>query len=81
MKEYRVLAPNLPEAVRRELFAIAETFASLATGSLRVLNVAPLKPRDGDTAICDGTNWNPIGDGVKRPVWYDEAATTWKKFT
>lgn len=80
LKNYAPLAPNLPEAIRRELQAIAETLNGLATGPLRVLSVAPVKPRDGDTAICDGTNWNPLGDGIKRPLWYDESAAAWKKF-
>jgi hypothetical protein len=47
---------------------------------MRVLAVAPEKPRDGEGAICNGTTWNPIGDGVKRPVWYDATAAIWKKW-
>lgn len=78
---YTPTSGTISEDVRRELLKIAEVFALLNRSPIRVLNVAPEKPRDGDCAICDGTNWNPIADGVKRPVWYDETAATWKKFT
>lgn len=48
---------------------------------LPVLAREPLKPRDGQTAICDGVNWDPLGDGLKRPVWYDFDDEEWKAFT
>lgn len=31
---------------------------------LRVLNVAPKKPREGMLVQADGTNWNPGGTGA-----------------
>ena len=67
-------------AVLRELGRIAQAFQLLATNNIRVLAVAPEKPRDGDAAICDGVNWNPLGDGIKRPVWFNALTQTWNRF-
>ena len=33
--------------------------------------------RDGMLAYTDGTNWNPLGDGIKRLVYYDESTSAW----
>jgi hypothetical protein len=78
--QYNPTTTGLPEAVARELRIIAQLFAYIDNCPTRVLAVAPEKPRDGEGAICNGTTWNPIGDGVKRPVWYDATAATWKKW-
>lgn len=64
--------------VFRELERIGREFEEL--GRMKVLSVEPYKPRDGNFCICDGTNWDPFGDGVKRPVWYDAVSGTWKSF-
>jgi len=78
---YSIDTTGLPENVARELRKIAEVLADLNLTAFPVTYVAPEKPRDRQNAICDGTSWNPIGDGVKRPVWYDATAAAWKKFT
>lgn len=58
------LGGDIGEYLSRELQNIAQA-ANDAIDTLRftVLNVAPPKPRAGDTARADGTNWNP-GDGA-----------------
>lgn len=38
------------------------------------------RPFDGQMAVADGVNWDPLGDGVKRPVWYDKATGQWFNF-
>jgi hypothetical protein len=60
-----------------ELMRIAVILEVLGD-QLRVHNVEPEKPREGQTAICDGTNWNPLSDGIKRPVWFN--GTAWSAF-
>lgn len=40
----------------------------------------PFKPRDGQFIIPDGVTWNPLGDGLKRPIWFDKDAGVWKAF-
>ena len=67
-------------AVYRELSRIAQILGQLEKGPIRVLHVAPEKPSDGDTAICDGANWNPLGDGIKRPIWFNETSGLWSVF-
>jgi hypothetical protein len=66
------------EAAQREFQRISAVFARLAQGLIRRLYVAPAKPQDGETAICDGTSWDPLGDGLSQPVWYDGEAGIWK---
>lgn len=74
-------ADTLKDAeVYREFLRISQLLDRNITGAAAVLHVAPVKPGDGDIAICDGVDWNPLGDGVKRPVWYDADTTSWKKF-
>lgn len=65
-------------AVLRELQRISQVISALSTGELRVLHKEPAKPRDGETAICDGTDWDPLSLGVKQPVWYDADVPAWK---
>lgn len=64
--------------VFRELQLIAQSMGEV--GRMRVLYREPLRPRDGMFCVCDGVIWNPIGDGIKRPIWFDEAAGLWKVF-
>lgn len=66
-------APNNPPEdaaeMRRFLFEelqrIAAAIALLAAGHVDQTNAAPVKPREGDIRLADGTNWNPgSGQGV-----------------
>jgi hypothetical protein len=75
---YRVGDSLADQETRRELQLIAQELENLR--SMRVLHNAPLKPRDGNFCICDGVNWNPLGDGIKRPIWFDQTAGLWKRF-
>jgi hypothetical protein len=68
------------QEVFRELLRISQVFTFLDKGSIRVLHAAPEKPSDGDTAICDGGDWNPLGDGIKRPIWFNETTGLWEAF-
>lgn len=47
---------------------------------LPVLHVAPEFPTDGDVVICDGSDWDPLSDATKQPVWYDGDTASWKGF-
>lgn len=64
--------------VYRELQAISQEFEAI--GKMKVLYNPPVRPREGNFCICDGITWNPLGDGIKRPVWYDQTALLWKAF-
>jgi len=69
------------EGALRELKKIQGLFGSLTAGKLAIRRTVPEKPQDGQVVICDGAHWNPIGDGVKRPVWFDKDTNTWKIFS
>lgn len=60
---------DLPRYLRNEFSRIQDAITQLATGHIDVTNVAPLRPRDGDIRLADGTNWNPVALG-KRFVGY-----------
>jgi len=64
--------------VYREFQEVARGMAEMQ--KMPVFYAEPSKPRDGNFCICDGVHWNPLSDGVKRPIWYDEEASTWKAF-
>ena len=66
-----------PEVVR-EFREIGKEMENLRRMQVRFSE--PQRPRDGFFCICDGSNWNPLGDGIKRPVWFDETAGLWKAF-
>jgi len=66
--------------VLTEFQKISVLLQQIVAEKLSVLAVAPTKPRDGDVVICDGVNWNPLSDGIKRPIWFDQSTTSWKKF-
>lgn len=68
-------------ATQRELQRVAASLNNIYAGKLRVMPVAPAKPSDGQIVICNGTTWDPLGDGIKRPIWYDAGAQLWKSFT
>lgn len=67
---------SLPAYLSRELSAIADAIGGRADRiSLVPQAVAPGKPRTGDVAYANGTNWNPGGGaGV-----YVFNGTTWVK--
>ena len=66
-----------PEFFDVELQRIAATLAHLEAPVINLVhqNVAPARPRNGDCAYADGTNWNP-GAGVGL---YCYEAGTWTK--
>lgn len=67
---------ELAEYVYNELGRLGEQLQTPSLISLKRLNVAPTKPRDGYIAYADGTDWNPgAGAGI-----YGYYATTWNKF-
>lgn len=67
-------------AVARELQRISQVLATFAAPGLAELTVEPGKPFHGQTVICDGSDWDPLGDGVRKPVWYDANASAWKAY-
>lgn len=78
--EYKPTEQIQDPAVKRELQKVANSLNNIIVGRLLVLHIAPLRPSDGQAVICDGVHWNPIGDGVKRPIWFDKDTSTWKPF-
>lgn len=71
---------DLVRFVRDRDLRVTAAVQALAAGHIDVSYAAPLKPRDGDWRIADGINWNPLGTGIKRPVWFDGVTNTWKAF-
>ena len=76
--EYFQSTPGLDPKVQAELRRISEILAT--ANQMPVLHKEPIRLIDGLTAICDGSDWDPLSDGVKRPVWYDQDAGLWKTF-
>lgn len=72
---------KLEPPIQREFQRVAQALNGIIHGILQVFYTTPQKPRDGQIAIADGVHWNPIGDGIKRPVWYDASAGVWKIFS
>lgn len=67
---YRPTGNVQDPATSDELDRIAQEFAMAVARNLEVTNVAPPKPSEGEVRVADGVNWDPIGDGFKRPVWF-----------
>lgn len=65
----------LGEFVIRELKKLGDILHNVSNLRLNRTNVAPTRPRDGDLAYADGTNWNP-GSGVGI---YAYIGSTWTK--
>jgi hypothetical protein len=65
------------QAIVQEFLRIAAVMETLQ-GKMEILYSAPPRPREGQVGICDGVSWNPLGDGIKRPVWFD--GVDWKAF-
>lgn len=63
---------QLQRFVEDELRKIAGAFALLASGHIDKTNVAPVKPREGDIRLADGTQWNP-GSGAGVYAFYNAA--------
>lgn len=54
----------LAEYVTSELQKLAQSqFDSVSVMRFSESNREPAKPRDGDVAFADGTNWNPASGG------------------
>ena len=54
---------ELQRYLDQELFKIRTCFETLALGHVDKTYVAPVKPREGDFRLADGTSWNP-GSGA-----------------
>jgi hypothetical protein len=66
------------ESILREFRKIQAVLQSITAGNLLVTFVPPLKPFEGQVLICDGVKWDPLLDGIKRPIWFD--GIVWKPF-
>lgn len=75
---YAPVESPLDPAVERELRRVGDAMRIL---TLVVHNRAVVRPAEGQVVICDGVNWNPLGDGIKRPIWFDVDTGTWKSFS
>ncbi len=64
------------QEVRRELQEVAKEMESLR--SMAVLHRSPVKPRKGNFCICDGVDWNPLGDGQENAIYFN--GTIWRRF-
>ncbi len=78
MHRYRPILPAgmPPEQLQRWMYEeLVKLAAVVNRDHLEVQNEAPAKPRDGDLAYADGTNWNP-GSGEGIYAYYN---ATWNK--
>lgn len=75
---YVPLTAVVDPLVNAELRRISLEFQLLSTKILKEYTVEPQKPKDLDVAVCDGILWNPLGDGIRRPLWFDVGI--WKPF-
>ena len=58
--------------IEDELSQIEQAFNEQDLVKFTEINVAPAKPRTGDTRLADGTNWNP-GSGAGVYTYYGAA--------
>lgn len=63
---------QLRRFIQDELNAISRAVTEIASGHLTVSYAQPLRPRDGDVRLADGTGWNP-GSGRGVYVYYSNA--------
>lgn len=63
---------ELNRYVETELFKIRTAITLLAAGHVEKTHVAPVKPKEGDIRLADGTNWNP-GAGAGFYGYYNNA--------
>lgn len=54
---------DLPRYTENELYKIKRALDILISGHVDKTYVAPVKPREGDFRLADGTSWNP-GSGA-----------------
>jgi hypothetical protein len=64
-------------ALMREFEEISASLLSFSVQLQRAYS-PPARPRFGMVVICDGSAWDPIGDGTQRPVWFNGSA--WQVF-
>lgn len=64
---------QLRRYIRDELNAISRAITEIASGHLAVAYTEPIRPRDGDVRLADGTGWDP-GSGRGVYVYY---SNTW----
>lgn len=83
MKEHFIYNPlpkdniqDFMHGVENALRTISNTMNTVDVHALPVLTVAPDYVFDGMLCVCDGTNWNPLSDGIKRAVIYLDGS--WK---
>lgn len=57
-----------------EFQRIQRALQQLAAGHIDTTHAAPLKPRDGDIRLADGTDWDPVAAGAPRFVGYRDGA-------
>lgn len=68
---------QLARYLTAELQRISNAVALIAAGHMDMQYKAPLKPRNGNLRLADGTSWNPgSGKGV---YWFDAATSLWVK--
>ena len=65
-------AAGVVDWVQGELEGVEASFFDLDQLRLVEINVAPAKPRTGETRLADGTNWNP-GSGAGVYTYYGAA--------
>jgi len=67
--------PDLIRFLREEGLKQQAAISALARGHYDKVHVAPPKPRDGDIAYADGSDWDPGGgQGV---YIFEEPAAVW----
>lgn len=67
-------------STQAELLKLAQVVNIAEMKALKLATREPARPVDLQVVVCDGTNWNPMGDGLKRPIWYDADVQLWKAF-
>lgn len=58
-----------------EFHNISRAIEELEESRLPLLYAEPKKLKIGLIAICDGVKWNPLGNGIMTPIWYN--GTNW----
>lgn len=70
------IVPDDPKQMRQfmqdELYRIKVAVDALAAGHFTQVHVAPLRPRQGDTRLADGVDWDP-GSGQGVYTYYNAA--------
>lgn len=61
---------NLAHGIEQALLQIQDALNTVDVNALPVLTAQPGYVFDGMLCCCDGINWNPLNDGIKRAVIY-----------